>query len=157
MVHAINEDDQEGIKQCCESYLEKCEQDAQFPGRLFGAMKLRSNQMAQLIDIIAVTGNSTSGIKSRKFDTRFCQNLSCMLIWYTLNLLNKSQTSSHWCGAKIPTLARPTQEGCKAGRGPCTLNLPTRVKRPPADVVQKYPHCPGLPKKGVRPGEDSAR
>ncbi|GBM79696.1 hypothetical protein AVEN_71222-1 [Araneus ventricosus] len=28
------------------------------------------------------------------------------------------QTSSRWCGVKIPTLARPTQEGCKAGRGP---------------------------------------
>ncbi|GBM89908.1 hypothetical protein AVEN_84294-1 [Araneus ventricosus] len=28
------------------------------------------------------------------------------------------QTFSLWCGAKIPTLARPTQKGCKAGRGP---------------------------------------
>ncbi|GBL53979.1 hypothetical protein AVEN_126041-1, partial [Araneus ventricosus] len=33
------------------------------------------------------------------------------------------QRSSHLCGAKIPTLARPTQKGCKAGRGP--------VGRPP--------------------------
>ncbi|GBM69849.1 Sulfotransferase 1C2A [Araneus ventricosus] len=31
--------------------------------------------------------------------------------------------SSRWCGVKIPTLARPTQKGCKAGRGP--------VGRPP--------------------------
>ncbi|GBN77084.1 hypothetical protein AVEN_242239-1 [Araneus ventricosus] len=28
------------------------------------------------------------------------------------------------------------------------------AKRPPVDVVQKYPHWPGLPKKGVRPVED---
>ncbi|GBN94333.1 hypothetical protein AVEN_47724-1 [Araneus ventricosus] len=27
----------------------------------------------------------------------------------------RDQASSRWCGAKIPTLARPTQEGCKAG------------------------------------------
>ncbi|GBO44528.1 hypothetical protein AVEN_158608-1 [Araneus ventricosus] len=32
------------------------------------------------------------------------------------------QTFFRWCGAKIPTLARPTQEGCKAGREwrPCS-------------------------------------
>ncbi|GBM53015.1 hypothetical protein AVEN_265972-1 [Araneus ventricosus] len=29
-----------------------------------------------------------------------------------------NQTSSRWCGAKIPTLARPTQEWFKASRGP---------------------------------------
>ncbi|GBN63957.1 hypothetical protein AVEN_7703-1 [Araneus ventricosus] len=29
-----------------------------------------------------------------------------------------------WCGAKIPTLARPTQEGCKAGRGPAGREPP---------------------------------
>ncbi|GBM39735.1 hypothetical protein AVEN_68583-1 [Araneus ventricosus] len=28
------------------------------------------------------------------------------------------QTSSRWCGVKIPTLARPTQGGCNAARGP---------------------------------------
>ncbi|GBO21396.1 hypothetical protein AVEN_245500-1, partial [Araneus ventricosus] len=31
------------------------------------------------------------------------------------------------------------------------------AKRSPASVVQKYPHWPGLPKKGVRPGEDHPR
>ncbi|GBM91473.1 hypothetical protein AVEN_229749-1 [Araneus ventricosus] len=35
----------------------------------------------------------------------------------------------------------------------CTVNM-TWVKRPPAGVAQKYPHWPGLPKKGVRPVED---
>ncbi|GBM24946.1 hypothetical protein AVEN_201035-1, partial [Araneus ventricosus] len=38
-------------------------------------------------------------------------------------IIPSGQTSSHWCGVKIPTLARPTQKGCKAGRGP--------VGRPP--------------------------
>ncbi|GBN04295.1 hypothetical protein AVEN_47425-1 [Araneus ventricosus] len=28
------------------------------------------------------------------------------------------QTSSDWCDTKIPTLALPTQEECKAARGP---------------------------------------
>ncbi|GBM11712.1 hypothetical protein AVEN_75661-1 [Araneus ventricosus] len=32
-------------------------------------------------------------------------------------MVRNSQTSSRWCGAKMPILARPTQEGCKAGRG----------------------------------------
>ncbi|GBM58119.1 hypothetical protein AVEN_164299-1 [Araneus ventricosus] len=35
-----------------------------------------------------------------------------------------NQTSSCWYGAKIPTLARPTQKGCKAGRGPAGRELP---------------------------------
>ncbi|GBM89192.1 hypothetical protein AVEN_145498-1 [Araneus ventricosus] len=30
----------------------------------------------------------------------------------------RSQMSSRRCGAKVPTLARRTQKGCKAGRGP---------------------------------------
>ncbi|GBN69761.1 hypothetical protein AVEN_206969-1 [Araneus ventricosus] len=38
-------------------------------------------------------------------------------------IIRSGQTSSRWCGVKIPTLARPTQKGCKAGRGP--------VGRPP--------------------------
>ncbi|GBO14118.1 hypothetical protein AVEN_250765-1 [Araneus ventricosus] len=41
------------------------------------------------------------------------------------------QTSSRWCGAKIPTLARPTQEGCKAGRGPVG-------KEPPHQHVEDW-------------------
>ncbi|GBO09907.1 hypothetical protein AVEN_104445-1 [Araneus ventricosus] len=32
--------------------------------------------------------------------------------------IRNGQTPSRWCGAKIPTLARPTQKGCKVGRGP---------------------------------------
>ncbi|GBL76779.1 hypothetical protein AVEN_53449-1 [Araneus ventricosus] len=28
----------------------------------------------------------------------------------------RGQTSTRWCGAKIPTMARPTHEECKAGR-----------------------------------------
>ncbi|GBN99799.1 hypothetical protein AVEN_88448-1 [Araneus ventricosus] len=34
------------------------------------------------------------------------------------------------------------------------LHLTFGAKRPPTNVVQKYPHWPGLPKKGVRPVED---
>ncbi|GBO01845.1 hypothetical protein AVEN_156989-1 [Araneus ventricosus] len=37
--------------------------------------------------------------------------------------IRSGQTPSRRSGAKIPTLARPTQKGCKAGRGP--------VGRPP--------------------------
>ncbi|GBN80065.1 hypothetical protein AVEN_240036-1, partial [Araneus ventricosus] len=29
-----------------------------------------------------------------------------------------TQPERRWCDVKIPTLTRPTQEGCKAGRGP---------------------------------------
>ncbi|GBM93088.1 hypothetical protein AVEN_204586-1 [Araneus ventricosus] len=34
------------------------------------------------------------------------------------------------------------------------MNICMMMLSPPAGVVQKYPHWPGLPKKGVRPGED---
>ncbi|GBO29918.1 hypothetical protein AVEN_274532-1 [Araneus ventricosus] len=48
----------------------------------------------------------------------------CLWFWCTLNLMwVREVTSSPWYGVKIPTLARPTQKGCKAGRGP--------VGRPP--------------------------
>ncbi|GBN39536.1 hypothetical protein AVEN_172857-1 [Araneus ventricosus] len=46
----------------------------------------------------------------------------------TVNLIRSVpsgvQTFSRWCGAKIPTLALPTQEECKNGRGPARRELP---------------------------------
>ncbi|GBN24100.1 hypothetical protein AVEN_4056-1 [Araneus ventricosus] len=38
--------------------------------------------------------------------------------------------------------------------GPLHAKSYVVAKRPPAGVAQKYPHWPGLPKKGVRPVED---
>ncbi|GBM07459.1 hypothetical protein AVEN_5263-1 [Araneus ventricosus] len=45
-------------------------------------------------------------------------------------VIRSGQTSSRWCGVKIPALARPTQKGCKAGRGP--------ERRPPPACGGRY-------------------
>ncbi|GBN80515.1 hypothetical protein AVEN_126188-1 [Araneus ventricosus] len=56
---------------------------------------------------------STPGPEGRRPETRFHRRSAVYGACCTPN-----HTSSRWCGVKIPTLARPTQEGCKAGRGP---------------------------------------
>ncbi|GBN84138.1 hypothetical protein AVEN_206252-1 [Araneus ventricosus] len=43
---------------------------------------------------------------------------------YTAKSYVGGRTSSRWRGAKIPTLARPTQEGCKAGAEPAGRDPP---------------------------------
>ncbi|GBM54335.1 hypothetical protein AVEN_263045-1 [Araneus ventricosus] len=60
-----------------------------------------------------------------------------------LNVLCRGQTSSRWCGAKIPTLARPTHEGCKAGRGPAEKGAsPACGGRDLLGTIIGYRHCP---------------
>ncbi|GBM37658.1 hypothetical protein AVEN_132100-1 [Araneus ventricosus] len=67
---------------------------------------------------------SASGPEGSRFDIRFhsISAVYCSL----LHVKSKvgGQTSSLLCGAKLPTLARPTQEGCKAGRGPAGREPP---------------------------------
>ncbi|GBM36545.1 hypothetical protein AVEN_65078-1 [Araneus ventricosus] len=63
-----------------------------------------------------------------------------------------------WPSGKIWELEAPVSKPDSIEYPPClgawcTLNL-TWVKRTPAGVVQKYPHWPGLPKKGVRLGKN---
>ncbi|GBM99094.1 hypothetical protein AVEN_138933-1 [Araneus ventricosus] len=41
----------------------------------------------------------------------------CKRVWCTFNPSGPKVLPLVWC-KKMPTLARPTQEGCKAGRGP---------------------------------------
>ncbi|GBN35132.1 hypothetical protein AVEN_133859-1 [Araneus ventricosus] len=47
----------------------------------------------------------------------------CKRVWCTFNPSGPNVLPLVWC-KKIPTLARPTQKGCKAGRGPAGRTPP---------------------------------
>ncbi|GBL92883.1 hypothetical protein AVEN_25530-1 [Araneus ventricosus] len=99
---------------------------------LAGSFKTnKSSTSARVLITISLLTESRGSlvVRSRSRDWRVAgwepystEDLPCMGP-VARQIIRSGQTSSRWCGAKIPTLARPTQKGCKAGRGP--------VGRPP--------------------------